>query len=66
MRYFKYKLFILKNAIAYLHKYMIHIIHLSKVYYLSLHTFLHTMNSCHIIISSAYELVSKECKCSGN
>ena len=24
------------------------------------------MNTCHIIIPSAYEWVSKECKCSGN
>ena len=66
IRYFKYKLFIHKNVITYLHKYMRHINHLFKVYYLSLHTFLHTVNSCHIIIPSAYEQVSKECKCSGN
>ena len=60
--YFKDKLFIHKNKIAYLHKYMIHINHLFKVYYLSLRT----INSCHIIIPSACEWVSKECKCSGN
>ena len=51
-----------------LHKYMIHINHLFKIHYLSLHTFLHThtISCCHIIIPSAYERVSKECKCSGN
>ena len=49
-----------------LHKYMIHINHLFKIHYLSLHTFLHTINCCGIIIPSAYEWVSKECKCSGN
>ena len=54
------------NLIAYLHKYMICINHLFKVHYLLLHTFLHTLNSCRIIIPSAYEWVSKECKCSGN
>ena len=62
MCYFKDKLFIHKNIIAYLHKYMIHINHLFKVYYLSLHT----IDSCLVIIPSAYERVSKECKCSGN
>ena len=45
---------------------MIHINHLFKIHYLSLHTFLHIINCCHIIIPSAYEQVSKECKCSGN
>ena len=66
IHYFKDKSFIHENTIAYLHKYVIYINHLFKVYYLSLHTFLHTINSCHIIIPSAYEWVSKECKCSGN
>ena len=55
-----------KNVIMYLHKYMININHLFKVYYLSLHTFLHAINSCHTIIPSTYEWVNKECKCSGN
>ena len=50
-----------KNKIAYLHKYMIHINHLFKVYYLQ-----YIVNLCYIIIPSAYEQVSKECKCSGN
>ena len=40
--------------------------HLFKIHYLLLHTFLHTINCCCIIIPSAYERVSKECKCSGN
>ena len=48
-----------------LHKYMIHINHLLKRH-LSLHTFLYTLNYCRIIIPSAYEWVSNECKCSGN
>ena len=64
--YFKYKLFIHKNIIAYLHKYMIYINHLFRMHYLLLHTFLHTINCCCVIIPSAYERVSKECKCSGN
>ena len=51
----------IKNTIAYLHKYMIHINHLFKVYYLQ-----YIMNICYIIRPSAYEWVSKECKCSGN
>ena len=50
-----------KNTIAYLHKYMIHINHLFKVYYLQ-----YIMNLYYIIIPSAYEWVSNECKCSGN
>ena len=50
-----------ENTIAYLHKYMMHINHLFKVYYLQ-----YIVNICHIIIPSAYERVSKECKCSGN
>ena len=66
MHYFKDKSFMHENTIAYLHEHMIYINHLFKVYYLSLHTFLHTINSCHIIIASAYERISKECKCSGN
>ena len=66
IHYFKDKSFIHENTIAYLHKYMIYINHLFKAYYLSLHTFLRTINSCRIIIPSAYEWVSKECKCSGN
>ena len=45
---------------------MIHINHLLKIHYLSLHTYLHTINCCLIIIPSAYERASKECKCSGN
>ena len=49
-----------------LDKYMIHLNHLFRIHYLSLHTFLHTINCCCIIIPSAYERVSKECKCSGN
>ena len=61
IKYFKDKLFISKNMITYLHKYMIHIIHLFKVYYLQ-----YIVNLCYIIIPSAYEWVSKECKCSGN
>ena len=61
IKYFKDKLFISKNTITYLHKYMIHIIHLFKVYYLQ-----YIVNLCYIIIPSAYERVSKECKCSGN
>ena len=40
---------------------MIHIIHLFKVYYPQ-----YIVNLCYIIIPSAYEQVSKECKCSGN
>ena len=66
IHYFKDKSFTHESIIAYLHKYMIHINYLFKVYYLSLLTFLHTINSCRIIIPSAYERVSKECKCSGN
>ena len=50
-----------KNTIAYLHKYMIHINHLFKVYYLQ-----YIMNLYYIIIPSAYERVSNECKCSRN
>ena len=61
IKYFKDKSFISRNAIAYLHKYMIHIIHLFKVYYLQ-----YIVNPCYIIIHSTYEWVSKECKCSGN
>ena len=61
IKYFKNKSFISKNTIAYLHKYIIHIIHLFKVYYLQ-----YIVNLCYIIIPSAYEWVSKECKCSGN
>ena len=61
IKYFKDKSFISKNMSAYLHKYIIHIIHLFKVYYL-----LYIVNLCYIIIPSAYERVSKECKCSGN
>ena len=51
----------LKNTIAYLHKYMIHINQVFKVYYLQ-----YIVNLCYIIIPSAYEQVSRECKCSGN
>ena len=61
IKYLKDKSFISKNMIAYLHKYIIHIIHLFKVYYLQ-----YIVNLCYIIIPSAYEWVSKECKCSGN
>ena len=61
IKYFKDKSFISKNTIAYLHEYMIHINHLFKVYYLQ-----YIVNLCYIIIPSAYEWVSKECKCSGN
>ena len=50
-----------ENTIAYLQKNMMHINHLFKVYYLQ-----YIMNICHIIITSAYEQISKECKCSGN
>ena len=50
-----------ENAIAYLQKNMMHINNLFKVYYLQ-----YIVNICHIIIPSAYEWVSKECKCSGN
>ena len=49
-----------------LHTYMLHINHLFKIPYLSLHIFLHTINCCCIIIPSTYEWVSKECKYSGN
>ena len=59
--YFKDKSFISKSMIAYLHKYMIHINRVFKVYYLQ-----YIVNLCYIIIPSAYERVSKECKCSGN
>ena len=51
----------IKNTIAYLHKYMIHTNQVFKVYYLQ-----YIVNLCYIIIPSAYEWVSKECKCSGN
>ena len=34
IKYFKDKSFIHENTIAYLHKYMMHINHLFKVYYL--------------------------------
>ena len=51
----------IKNTIVYLHKYMLHINHLFKVYYLQ-----YIVNLCYIIIPSAYERVSKECKCSRN
>ena len=51
----------IKNTIAYLHKYTIHINQVFKVYYLQ-----YIVNLCYIIIPSAYERVSKECKCSGN
>ena len=61
IKYFKDKLFISENMSAYLHKYILHIIHLFKVYYLQ-----YIVNLCYIIIPSAYERVSKECKCSGN
>ena len=47
--------------ITYLHKYIKHIIHLFRVYYLQ-----YIMNLYYIIIPSAYERVSNECKCSGN
>ena len=50
-----------ENTIAYLQKNMMHINHLFKVHYLQ-----YIVNICHIIIPSAYEQVSKECKCSGN
>ena len=56
IKYFKDKSFISKNMIAYLHKYMIHINHLFKVYYLQ-----YIVNLCYIIIPFAYDLVSKEC-----
>ena len=52
---FNDKLFIHKNTIAYLHKYMIHINQVFKVYYLQ-----YIMNLCYIIIPSAYEWVSRE------
>ena len=61
IKYFKDKSFISKNTIAYLQKYMIHINRVFKVYYLQ-----YIVNLCYIIIPSAYEQVSKECKCSGN
>ena len=61
IKYFKDKSFISKNTIAYLHKYMIHINRVFKVYYLQ-----YIVNLCCIIIPSAYEWVSKECKCSRN
>ena len=61
IKYFKDKSFISKITITYLTKYIIHIIHLFKVYYLQ-----YIMNLYYIIIPSAYERVSKECKCSGN
>ena len=61
IKYFKDKSFISKNTITYLHKYMIPIIHLFKVYYLQ-----YIVNLCYVIIPSAYEWVSKECKCSRN
>ena len=51
----------IKNTIAYLHKYMIHINWVFKVYYLQ-----YIVSLCYIIIPSAYEWVNKECKCSGN
>ena len=58
---FNDKSFIHKNTIAYLHKYTIHINRVFKVYYLQ-----YVVNLCYIITPSAYEWVSKECKCSGN
>ena len=61
IKYFKNEYIISKNMITYLHKYIIHIIHLFKVYYLQ-----YIVNLYYIIIPSAYEWVSKECKCSGN
>ena len=51
----------IKNTIAYLHKYTIHINRVFKVYYLQ-----YIVNLCYIIIPSAYKRVSRECKCSGN
>ena len=50
IKYFKDKSFISKNMIAYLHKYMIHINWVFKVYYLQ-----YIGNLCYIIIPSAYE-----------
>ena len=58
---FNEKSFVHKNTIAYVHKYMIHINWVFKVYYLQ-----YIVNLCYIIIPSAYEWVNKECKCSGN
>ena len=51
----------IKNTITYLHKCTIHINQVFKVYCLQ-----YIVNLCCIIIPSAYELVSRECKCSGN
>ena len=61
IKYFKDKSFISKNTITYLQKYVVHINHLFKVYYLQ-----YIVNLYYIIIPSAYEWVSKEYKCSGN
>ena len=49
------------NTMAYLHKCTIHINQVFKVYYLQ-----YIVNLCYIIMPSAYERVSRECKCSGN
>ena len=51
----------IKNTITHLHKCMIHVDPVFKVYYLQ-----YIMNLCYIIIPSAYEQVSRECKCSRN
>ena len=51
----------IKNTIAYLDKCTIHINWVIKVYFLQ-----YIVNLCYIIIPSAYEWVSRECKCSGN
>ena len=53
--------YIKNNTMAYLHKCMIHINQVFKVYYLQ-----YIVNLCYIIMPSAYEWVSRECKCSGN
>ena len=58
---FNNKSFVHKNTIAYLHEYTIRINRVFKVYYLQ-----YIANLCYIIMPSAYERVSRECKCSGN
>ena len=49
--------YIKNNTMAYLHKCTIHINQVFKVYYLQ-----YIVNLCYIIMPSAYEQVSRECK----
>ena len=58
---FNDKSFVHKKYNCLFTRYTIHINRVFKVYYLQ-----YIVNLCYIIIPSAYEWVSKECKCSRN